>query len=382
MCPSPSLFPPFPPFPYQESFNIIYPLQVGLLYDSLNFQFPVKDGSGAIKVYTAGRRFTGVGFRFVKFPTTWNTVTFAGNKSEGASTCAPPFCPACACALLRASTGALSVHRLTHTVNLSPLSFVPLSYDLHWCFFVSFFFRPSVLLPRFSPSMFVRCHSSFLPFLPFPCTPVHTKDDRQRLFGRTRDGLRVMIEGSFQYKLHVDEPDAMAMLFTSFGEPFEDGGEEGNEPVRPYEDAFMRFAGDQVRNVASGYDSFDFFSNRTMITNAMEAGIQHRISTELGVDCKAFQLLSVDLPDEFDTALENTEVARQAIVQAGYQRKTASIQAYTAVIEATNDAEVIRLEARAKAKAYVLQVAAELLALDFRVSKEMSAYKYVQDQLG
>jgi len=274
-----------------ESFNIIYPLQVGLLYDSLNFQFPVKDGSGAIKVYTAGRRFTGVGFRFVKFPTTWNTVTFAGNKSEGAN-------------------------------------------------------------------------------------------DRQRLFGRTRDGLRVTIEGSFQYKLHVDEPDAMAMLFTSFGEPFEDGGEEGNEPVRPYEDAFMRFAGDQVRNVASGYDSFDFFSNRTMITNAMEAGIQHRISTELGVDCKAFQLLSVDLPDEFDTALENTEVARQAIVQAGYQRKTASIQAYTAVIEATNDAEVIRLEARAKAKAYVLQVAAELLALDFRVSKEMSAYKYVQDQLG
>merc|ERR1711871_149426 len=246
-------------------FKIVFPLQVGVQEDTLEIVFPILNAKGEIDVWPPGRHFVGPYVDFVKFPTTWTTVQFTGNTSQG-------------------------------------------------------------------------------------------DRDRQQLSARTRDGLRVHIEGSFQYKLKLDGKD-LVQLYKNFGKPKED------ENVRPYEDAFMRFAGDSIRNVAANFTSFQFFSNRTLISSQMESAINETISGVLGVHCKSFQLLSVDLPDEFDSALQRTEVARQAIVQADYQQKTADIQARTAVIEAGNDGKILELQARARAKSYGLQVDAELGAL-------------------
>jgi len=275
------------------SFNVIEPLQVGLRYDSMHYQFPVKEADGSIELVQSGRHFTGIGYRFVKYPTTWQTVQFLKNETKNGT-----------------KEGS-------------------------------------------------EAHVS----------------ERAPIKARTADGLRVTIEGSFQYVLHL-EAETLVQLFQNFGEPFED------ERNRPYEDAIMRFAGQEIRTVASRFTSFEFFSNRSQITAEMNTKIQAIISPSLGVDCKSFQLLSVDLPGAFDEALQSTEVARQSIVQARYMRKTASIRATTAVIEAENDAKVIELEAIAKAKTYALQVDAELDALSFRVDKEKDAYRYVQSELG
>ena len=86
---------------------------------------------------------------------------------------------------------------------------------------------------------------------------------------------------------------------------------------------------------------------------------------------QSFQLLNVLLPPRFSSAIEETEIARQEIENAGYQQAVSITEANTRVREAERQAKIILLAANATAANITLQAraincAAELRALAIR----------------
>jgi hypothetical protein len=97
-------------------------------------------------------------------------------------------------------------------------------------------------------------------FLTFPKA---TRDVYDTLPARTRDGLTVGLELSFQYRLQ-QSADSLAELYMMFG--------------LEYESAFRREARDVLRNAASGFTAFECWRNRTALVVSMQAELDTALS--------------------------------------------------------------------------------------------------------
>ena len=97
-------------------------------------------------------------------------------------------------------------------------------------------------------------------FLTFPKA---TRDVCDTLPARTRDGLTVGLELSFQYRLQ-QSADSLAELYMMFG--------------LEYESAFRREARDVLRNAASGFTAFECWRNRTALVVSMQAELDTALS--------------------------------------------------------------------------------------------------------
>ncbi len=184
------------------------------------------------------------------------------------------------------------------------------------------------------------------------------------LASRTKDGLSVTLDMSFQYRLI---PNEVGELYLSFG--------------KFYQRHFVRESRDILRDIAGEYTAIEFFNNRTGIGDAMHNTInQHfqSIHAEVGF----FQLRAVDLPDDFEAALEQAEVARQQIVIAQYEQDAARIRAQTSIIEAQAQANITILEANASTEAFLVQIDAEAKAVNITLTAESIAYYALGQQLG
>ena len=73
---------------------------------------------------------------------------------------------------------------------------------------------------------------------------------------------------------------------------------------------------------------------------------------------QSFQLLNILLPPRFSSAIEETEIARQEIENAGYQQAVSITEANTRVREAERQAKIILLAANATAANITLQARA------------------------
>ena len=96
----------------------------------------------------------------------------------------------------------------------------------------------------------------------------------------------------------------------------------------------------------------------------------------LPVTCltRVLQLLGVNMPAAFDQARVEQETAVQGIEQAKEQKEVAVINANTRVSLAREEAQVIVLEAEAKAASLRLQASAQVEALRarFKAEREVS----------
>ena len=97
-------------------------------------------------------------------------------------------------------------------------------------------------------------------FLTFPKA---TRDVYDTLPARTRDGLTIGLELSFQYRLQ-QSADSLAELYMMFG--------------LEYESAFRREARDVLRNAASGFTAFECWRNRTALVVSMQAELDTALS--------------------------------------------------------------------------------------------------------
>ena len=183
-----------------------------------------------------------------------------------------------------------------------------------------------------------------------------------QLLARTMDGLPVTLDLSFQYRL-MPSAESLVKLYKDF--------------QTDYESAYIRIARNVLRDVAADYQAFNYFYNRSVISSAMRGSLDVALMQH-SATVQSFQLLNILLPPRFSSAIEETEIARQEIENAGYQQAVSITEANTRVREAERQAKIILLAANATAANITLQAraiisAAELRALAIPIARAQDA---------
>jgi prohibitin 2 len=187
-----------------------------------------------------------------------------------------------------------------------------------------------------------------------------------QLLARTMDGLPVTLDLSFQYRL-MPSAESLVKLYKDF--------------QTDYESAYIRIARNVLRDVAADYQAFNYFYNRSVISSAMRGSLDVALMQH-SATVQSFQLLNILLPPRFSSAIEETEIARQEIENAGYQQAVSITEANTRVREAERQAKIILLAANATAANITLQAGAEADVLLRQVEAEREAYKAIKEALG
>ena len=183
-----------------------------------------------------------------------------------------------------------------------------------------------------------------------------------QLLARTMDGLPVTLDLSFQYRL-MPSAESLVKLYKDF--------------QTDYESAYIRIARNVLRDVAADYQAFNYFYNRSVISSAMRGSLDVALMQH-SATVQSFQLLNILLPPRFSSAIEETEIARQEIENAGYQQAVSITEANTRVREAERQAKIILLAANATAANITLQARANSFrgriarALQFAIARAAS----------
>jgi hypothetical protein len=100
---------------------------------------------------------------------------------------------------------------------------------------------------------------------------------------RTRDGLVLDLEASFQYRV---DPDKIFNIYTSYG--------------TQEKQILTRVALDVISDTATLFNSSKFFDARSSIQKKMIEDLQTKVRQATWHEVVFFQLLSINLPDAFE----------------------------------------------------------------------------------
>jgi len=186
------------------------------------------------------------------------------------------------------------------------------------------------------------------------------------LRSRTADGLDVTIELSFQYQLHEDR---IYNLYTTFG------------AGRDFHDLFVRVAIDRLTEIATEYTANEFFVDRTRIGKAMEKQLKEDFEQKLYATIFSFQLRSVGLPDEFEKAIQKTEVKKQDVHVAEAEMESTKVALETELMKAKRRTRVKENNAEAFSESVMLENTADIEQFQATQEKAAESYKGVLKQL-
>lgn len=151
------------------------------------------------------------------------------------------------------------------------------------------------------------------------------------IVARTQDGQEVMIDCSIIYRLDADQVIRIHIDWQN-----------------RYLDDFIRpIVRNKVRNLASQYTADEINSSRRI---GLEADLNNLLRNDLadkGFIMDSFLLRNVSFSPEYATAIEEKQVAQQAVIQSEYQ-------ATQVIIIANADAEAVLRRAQANADALAL----------------------------
>lgn len=210
----------------------------------------------------------------------------------------------------------------------------------------------------------------FKDFLKFPRNPqeinfftTNTEPNRLPLDSRTTDGLLISIEIAFHYQIQKEN---LRILYGTF--------------AANYEQAFVGQARSTLRDACSMFKAIEFFNNRTTIGEMMQTILDTDLSV-MYANVVFFQLREIDLPDEFEEALKQVQVAQQDYEVALHEQQSARIRAETSIIEAQANANITVLEAVADAEAYMIVMQAQADAINVTLAAQSEAYYAMGQQL-
>lgn len=185
-------------------------------------------------------------------------------------------------------------------------------------------------------------------------------DERSELLrSRTSDGLDVKIELSFQYQLTKPE---LFSLYTTFGED--------------YHRTFDRIAIDRLTETATTFTANQFFVDRTTVGKHMETQLSEDFNGRLHATIFSFQLRSVELPQEFEEAIQRTEVMKQDIRAASAEQNSTIISLETDLMMAQRRTKVAQAKGEGVAKSIMLTNLADIA--QFNATQRLSAESYSQ----
>uniref|UniRef100_A0A7S1RVG8 Band 7 domain-containing protein n=1 Tax=Alexandrium catenella TaxID=2925 RepID=A0A7S1RVG8_ALECA len=186
------------------------------------------------------------------------------------------------------------------------------------------------------------------------------------LSSRTRDGLDVSIELSFQYQLNKED---VYSLYTTMGH---------NED---FHSTYTRIAVDRLTEAATRYTANQFFMDRARIGKTMESLLKEVFEKKLFSTIFSFQLRSVLLPQDFENAIQTTEVKKQDVHVAEAERNTTRVALETALMQAERRVQVKSNSADAYAQAVMLENTADIQQFNQTQAMLADSYKGVLDAL-
>lgn len=181
---------------------------------------------------------------------------------------------------------------------------------------------------------------------------------RGPLRSRTKDGLEVRLELSFQYKV---VPEKLYKMYTTYGPD--------------YHETFVKMSVDLLTAAATKHNAREFFVNRTMIGNMLEATMRQHFQQKAMVDIPMFQFQVVSLPTEFENAIKATQVAEQKIKLVKQEQNTRMVEYQTSVIQADRYTQVREQEAQAIVQSIQARNDADIASFNASQMKAVPAFK-------
>ncbi|CAL1164706.1 unnamed protein product [Cladocopium goreaui] len=177
---------------------------------------------------------------------------------------------------------------------------------------------------------------------PVPVPDLFTPVVKGPIRARSADGLEMLISISFQWRL---KPEALKGLFTILGDNL-------------YKDEFVRFARAAVVEACSFYTAEQYFTQRAVITAKMLEVMQanfNKPQDDLMLEITGLQLREVDLPDDFDDEIANTQEQMQEVEVGKAERQEQIIIKEAAIEVAMQKVEEIIKGAKGQAARVQIQ---------------------------
>jgi regulator of protease activity HflC (stomatin/prohibitin superfamily) len=194
-----------------------------------------------------------------------------------------------------------------------------------------------------------------------------TSPGEEKLQSRTKDGLNVAIELSFQYQIMMDK---VYDLYVTLGQ------------YPQCHNVYVRLAIDRLTEAATAYSANEFFTQRTIIGRAMEEQLRKDFEEKLHAMIFSFQLRTVALPKEFEDAIQETEVHRQDLQVAEAEQNSTRVSLETQLIQAKKRTQVKWEKGEAEAAAVMLDNTADIQQYLAMQHNSADSYAAVSDELG
>lgn len=141
--------------------------------------------------------------------------------------------------------------------------------------------------------------------------------DSPNIRSRTKDGLEVELEISFQYLYISTQLYNMYMTYA----------DQNKTPCK-------KIAIDILTDVATQYVASQFFFAKEKISASMQQALNQTFAQYCYATVDYFQLKSIDLPDKYEVAIQETEVKRQDIHKAEAEKSKMTIELETKIKQA------------------------------------------------
>jgi hypothetical protein len=187
------------------------------------------------------------------------------------------------------------------------------------------------------------------------------------LRSRTSEGLDVVIELSFQYQLLKEH---LFKLYTTMG------------AGRDFHEIYVRIAVDRLTEIATEYTANEFFIDRTAIGTKMETVLKKEFEAHLFATIFSFQLRTVGLPQEFEKAIQLTEVKKQDVHVAEAEQNSTAVALETALMQAKRRVKVKSQSADAIAQSTMLANTADIEQFEKTQHLAADSYEGVLKALG
>lgn len=184
------------------------------------------------------------------------------------------------------------------------------------------------------------------------------------LNSRTQDGLNVHIQLAFHFRV---KPENIYDIYMTF--------------KKSYLGPITGQARTTLRDIAGEYLAVEFFYNRSLIGDNMWLALEEAVQPYY-VDVVFFQLREIDLPDQFEDALRNVQIARQEFEIAQYEQQAALVRAQTEIYLAEADATMKIITAEADAEAFLIDINAKAEAINITLTAQKEALYGLAQGLG
>lgn len=182
----------------------------------------------------------------------------------------------------------------------------------------------------------------------------------------SKDGQAIDIELSFFVRIDTSQVSNVVNLY------------------KEYRTTFMPTvigkAKDAVKGTTVQFETLEFFTNRTDISNEIHSALSNKLAT-MSMTVEAVQLRNIKLSTNFESAIIDKIVSAQADKTASQMGLAKLVLANTKVFVQTSDSTIAVIQAEANSEANITMGAASANAVRERIEADSSALKLLKADL-